>query len=455
MMKNIIYVQVLKGYKYTTADLDAEYGDKLTSADAYVKRSRTLKGKLEYRLALADANSALELDPRSDSALAERGEVHYRMENYDAALNDANSALAINPKNASALTVLGALAERKKDPQAALKYVDQAIEIDPKSAMARGVRTHALAALGKADKALAEANEALALSPAWSTMYQLRVQLLGGKLAWSDLDKELDRMLKALPNDAELHTLASRHYRMMLARDKALTAAERAVELEPSADAYLARAEAHPLTDVAARTRDVDAALALEPENPLARAFRTTLLDLAGDHEGAAAHITEIMKNVKSSTERKSYLIARGVQYAKAGKTGLAEADFNSALGENPEAWELNNFCRHAASSNVMLDRALSACERAIALNPGIPIYFDSKGLVLLQLSRFDEAIRAYDAALAASKWLGTSFYGRGMAKQRLCNCPAGNEDMTEGRRLLPNVESQFEKYGLSVPRIN
>lgn len=453
MSKNIIYLEVLDGYKLTTADLAAEYDGKLTSADAYVKRARTLSIKREYASALAAADSAVQMDARSDAALAQRGEVHYWMGNYDAALKDLNAALALNPKNTIALTGFGAVAIKQRDAKGALTYLDQSMAIDSTWAFTRGQRAHAYANLNRLDNALSEASEALKLSPDWFDMFELRVLVMWRKHAWDDARKELERMLETLPSDAQAQEFAASRYFMLRETDKALAAALRAVAIEPTAFRYVTLSYARPFKEFDARARDLDAALALTPGYALALAYRTALLVQTGNHAGAIEQITEQMKTA-SERDRKYFLITRGVQYVKVGKPALAEADFRAALGEPPDAEALNNLCWEMATTQVMLNRALAECERALVMKPGTAHILDSKGMALLQLGRYDDAIKTYDAVLAADASMPTSLFGRGFAKQRLCNCPAGNEDMDAARDLQPNVGFFFENYGLTLPQL-
>lgn len=96
------------------------------------------------------------------------------------------------------------------------------------------------------------------------------------------------------------------------------------------------------------------------------------------------------------------------------------------------------------------LDDALAACEKAVAIVPKAPHFLDSKGFALLQLGRFDEAIVAYDSALAIQPLLAPSLYGRGLAKKRRCKCDAGDADLKAGRLDDPKVVQLYAEAGLT-----
>jgi tetratricopeptide (TPR) repeat protein len=66
---------------------------------ALVNRARMHANRAEFDPALADAEAALKLDPRSIPALLIRGYVDQRKNNFDQALADFEQAIEIDPKN--------------------------------------------------------------------------------------------------------------------------------------------------------------------------------------------------------------------------------------------------------------------------------------------------------------------------------------------------------------------
>jgi tetratricopeptide (TPR) repeat protein len=141
----------------------------------------------------------------------------------------------------------------------------------------------------------------------------------------------------------------------------------------------------------------------------------------------------------------------RGIEYEKEGLSVAAAKDFTAALSDNPDGDTYNDFCWAVAEARVNLEAALAACEKAIAFAPMDATYLDSKGFALLQLGRFDDAIAAYDAALKLKPQLAPSLYGRGLAKQRRCNCDAGDADIKAGRLGDPAVVQLFAQGGLTA----
>ena len=87
-------------------------------------------------------------------------------------------------------------------------------------------------------------------------------------------------------------------------------------------------------------------------------------------------------------------LYRRGQVYAIEHAYALAVRDFDAVIALDPrDADAYNNRCWTRAATND-LQAALSDCDQALRLNPGLTIALDSRGLANLKLGRTAEAIR-------------------------------------------------------------
>lgn len=173
-----------------------------------------------------------------------------------------------------------------------------------------------------------------------------------------------------------------------------------------------------------------------------------------------------------SSRDRQSAEIhhAMGMEALRAGRAPDALREFDQALeidGRFPDAW---------LGKALVLERAFNkdadaekAYLRAIELNPNFPEAFNNLGQLLARLGRTDEALKAFDAAMAEMSyrepWVarinkGLTLYrsGRreeGLAEMRAClrSQPAycgghrllGGIFMEEGK--IPEAIEQFSAY--------
>jgi tetratricopeptide (TPR) repeat protein len=62
-------------------------------------------------------------------------------------------------------------------------------------------------------------------------------------------------------------------------------------------------------------------------------------------------------------------------------------------------------------------DHRLADCNKLLSLQPNDAATFDSRGLIYLNMGRFDSAIEDYSSALRIEPKLASAFYGRGLAR--------------------------------------
>ena len=96
---------------------------------AYVVRSRLSISRAKYDLAMADADAAVQLNPKFVPALLARAFVYERTAKFDLALTDLNQAIEIDPKNPIAYITRGNVKADQKNWADSLQDLDQAIAL--------------------------------------------------------------------------------------------------------------------------------------------------------------------------------------------------------------------------------------------------------------------------------------------------------------------------------------
>jgi len=440
--ENVLGFRVAK----TLGELDAP----LDSANAYLRRGRVLSFLRDADRALSDLGRAVELD-RSAATLAARGWEHFRARRTDLARADFEAAVRLDAKNAPAISGLGSLLLDVRDPKAAIQKFDHALVLAPDFVLALGARAWAHAELGQFEQALEDVESTLRLAPAYPEIFDLRVDILRRRADWPRMLDAVDRLVLALPTLPFYQSTAARYYAFALQDADALRAADRAVRLNDGmVSNHLTRAEVRRQANTDGR-KDVEAALKIDPDSPDALIMRAEFESHAGEHHQAAETLTLALNGDRAPEYRSHLLMLRAVAYLHEGDQKLAAQDFNESLGDSPGASALNNSCWELGLANVGLERALSYCNRAVALKPDSPAYLDSKGLVLLRMNRLEEAIRAYDTALRIAPELSASLYGRALAAQARCNCAANGADIKKALQLDPLLARRFERAGLAM----
>ena len=123
---------------------------------------------------MADCTRALELDPQSALAFANRGAAHLNKGDLDDAIADCTRALELAPQSALAFANRGAAYFQKGDFDRAIADCSQAVANDPALALAYLNRAAAFLAKGDSDGTIADCNQALRLNPALARAYALR-----------------------------------------------------------------------------------------------------------------------------------------------------------------------------------------------------------------------------------------------------------------------------------------
>ena len=145
-------------------------------AMAYRNRGIAYTGKKLFELAVFDFDEALNLSPKDQSSLANRGWTLSQMGQHDRAIADFNAFLALNPRGDRVYNNRGLAHLRKGDLPAALADFDEAIKINPQAIPPRNNRGLVLARQSKLDEAIAEYNEALRIDPEYLLAYNNRAR---------------------------------------------------------------------------------------------------------------------------------------------------------------------------------------------------------------------------------------------------------------------------------------
>lgn len=128
-------------------------------------RGYTYRWMERYEEALKDFNRAIEINSKSDWAIAGRGQTYRLMERYEEALKDFDQAIEINPKLDWAIANRGYTYCSMKRYEEALQNFDCAIELNPKDDWAIAQRGQTYFMLKRYNEALENLNCAIDLKP--------------------------------------------------------------------------------------------------------------------------------------------------------------------------------------------------------------------------------------------------------------------------------------------------
>ena len=432
-------------YRATTADLAALEKDEPASAQAYIDRGLERMNAGELDGAVADFTKAKGMDSSNVWAIADRAVAYVWKRDFASAEKDLSAAEKIDPTNAVVNRARGLMAEVRGDFKAAVDAYSKSLAGEPNNSFALGHRSLAERALGNDDAALADAELALKANSAWTELRLMRANILVSRGNRNAVAAEADLIVRDNPQSDYALVAAGKIYARVGMQAKAMGAFDRALAIKPEAYIYLNRAQARPASDHAGRVSDLETALKLKPDDvdtmaEVARAYA----DL-GDIKKALALYDRLVVPSPGFSE---YDVQRAAVLHKAGRTAEAERILAAERKKAKTPTDFNNLCWAKATAGVMLESALQDCREALKRKPDNGPYLDSLGMVLLKLGKLDEALGAYNQAVA-KRTGADSLMGRAMVYARKGDHSHANADAVAARRLYPEIDADFAKYGL------
>jgi len=131
------------------------------------------------------------------------------------------------------------------------------------------------------------------------------------------------------------------------------------------------------------------------------------------------------------------------------GRYSDAVIQFHKALAltpEKPAYW--NGLCWSQAATGKELGEALSACNKALRIEPEAAAAYNSRGLVYLRMQRFSAAIADYNRSLRMSPEQPSARFGVGLAKL-FGKDSTGARDIRQARQLEPAIDQLFIGMGV------
>jgi tetratricopeptide (TPR) repeat protein len=393
--------------------------------------------------AIASLDAALKSNPDWTELRAMRANLLANQGKKDDAAAEADTLVKNAPNSLQNLITAAGIYARIGMNDRARQALDQAAAQPDQSAVAWASRAQVLNSLGDVEGALKASDQAIKLGFSEPGFRLSRINMMmNGK---RDLvPAEIEAMLKDSPASSYAFVVAGKTYAALGKNEQAMHTFDRAIAIKPEAYIYVNRQQVRPRNDIVHRMADLDAALRLEPDMPEALTAKAELLTDSGDFKNAIA----LFDRVKSNPGDPMLQTLRAVTLYKAGRTEESRKLFESVRATTHTAMGLNNLCWAKATADILLESALLDCRDALKLNPDIGGYEDSLGMVLLKLGKLDEALSAYNAAIA--KRVGaTSLMGRAMVYARKGDRARANADAAAARKQDAQIDAIFAGFGL------
>jgi tetratricopeptide (TPR) repeat protein len=402
-----------------------------------------------YEEALADLTRAIELNPRHEAAHVNRAVVYSDLNRQEEALADRNKVFELNPRN---VTNLGNRAGRHKTVGrlgAAIEDLDRAIDVDPYYVFGYRLRADVKNSLGRFEEAAADARRAIEIDPVRPRAYFALINAYrnleddeGAREAIEELRAAADAWVR--DETAAWGFRGVAHYSRQLGDlDLALEAANRAIELDPDNPwGFITRARVHrSLGNLRGFRTDCSTAAGMKRES---LGDRVSLVGNLGDYcdlwDDARSRVAQVLEEDSNQVVAWRLLgvidfmqgglddalvaldevigidpthpygyVARARVFAVRGECDRALRDLEKARSLVPEG--LATLARTSGTHTAIFFHtcperydggpALELARDVVAVNPRVLEHQLALGMALYRHGRFDEALAAFDEALA------------------------------------------------------
>jgi len=451
-LRDLYRQQALLGVKYsyqpTQHERDAWLTMTPTTANEYYRRAEMRLAKNDKDGGLADVEKAIALQSDYGQAYLMRGQIYWRNGDYAKALADLQKSAQLMAASSTAHAALAELMTQMGRYDDGLAEINRALAIDADNPRLLAVRAETYRRLNQFDAGTADIKAAISKDPTLVRAYIVEADLMADQGRYEDALAAAKAAAAANPKDMQTHLVLGAVYTKLRRYPEADVEFAKYVSAKPDADLYAQRANLRSPADIQGQRADVAAALKLDRENATARNLEAKLDLKAGKYAAVIDSATALMPKQPHNGPLIAY---RGIAYAQTGRAALAAKDFadaRTAVGDHSNA--LNDLCWDKAILGMALDAAMVDCDAALKISPEAGYILDTRGLVLLRLGRFADAVETYDKALRVRPRLTASLYGRGLAKRHLGKAVEGDADIAAARALDPGISKDFDAYGVT-----
>lgn len=336
------------------------------------------------------------------------------------------------------------------DYREALRHYDSAIDPAQPEALNLYRRGAALDALGQAERALEDYDEAIRLDPKYPRAYYARGVLLASyKRTYDRAIGDFDKVLALQPDNIAALIRRGEAYGKLGEFGKAMADLDRAVTLAPDdPEAHIYRGLVNGWRSDSRRAMDdFNAALRLDAGNVDALVNRAALYAADRLYEAAIRDLDDVI-TLQGGNALAFY--NRGYALFATQKYELAIADYGTAISRDPGMGPAyNNRCLARTIVGRDLVGALTDCDMALKLMPPNLDVRETRGFIYLKLGDPAISIVEYSAALEVDPNRAVALFGRGLARRKMGLTSEGNADQAAARALDPAIEARFLIYGI------
>ena len=336
------------------------------------------------------------------------------------------------------------------DAQIALTHFDKEAAAGTPAPESLARRAVALHVAGDTKGALETYDAAVEAAPQDPTLlYRRGVLRMTSPGDYSSAIQDFNAALTLAPDNLDVLIRRGDAYGRAGDAQKSIADLDRAVWLNlESAPAHLYRGiERARLGQYGPAQEDFATALALDPDNTDALINRAAIFLTERDPAKALADLdraTELEPASPLAFYNRGYAQFLLRRYDDALQSYSRAIEFNSQF-----AMAYENRCLVGAILGRDLAAARADCDKALVLQPKLASVHQTRGFLFLKLADPKQAIAEYDEVLAQDPNSALALFGRGLARVKLGDTAAGENDKQAAATIDPEVADQFTRYGV------
>lgn len=411
--KNIWYTEEIAYLHYENKEFDKATGDFKKLVDYEPKNLSWLYGYSDCLVRTGKTMESISILNKAEDVMGVTPELSIEKYNMfmflkkeSDALNEISKARTLYPNDPQLIATLVDHYFEKGDAPKAIQFLEELVQSDPENGRARMALGDVYRNQGKIDKSFDEFEKAFTCADVdVDAKMKLLITLQEASYKPENRAVQLmELMNKQHPNDAKSHAIRG-DYMVALEKPKdAIYSYRKATEFD---------ANQYPIWNQL---------LILEYQNEL---FEELYVDSKKCLENFTAMPTIYLLNGIGAIQMKKYEEAisslemgksllvndktmeaefygqLGDAYMSSKNYAEGKANFENAIKIDPRSNLLkNNYAYKLAVSKIELDKALSLINQAIENSSGQPSYLDTKGFILFQQNKFDEAAKLFEEAI-------------------------------------------------------
>ena len=299
-----------KKWKLALADYNKAIQINPNFAEAYNHRGFIYQRYKKWELALADYNKAIQINLNfATNSYVNRGNVYSEQRKWNLALADYNKVIQINPNHATAYYNRGNLYQKQKKWDLALSNYNKAIQINPNYADAYGNRGIVYKKQKKWDLALADFKKVIQINPNFAYVYNNRGIIYQNQKKWDLALADYNKVIQINPNHATAYYNRGLLYQKQKKWQLALADYNKAIQINPNyADAYYNRGiiyDEQKKRELA--LADFNKSIQINPNHAQAYTRRGLAYLEKGDKQKAITDLQQAVQLFQAQGDAKSY----------------------------------------------------------------------------------------------------------------------------------------------------